>query len=65
MKVKVLMAFIDKLDHKTAYNVGDVIEWDDIARIKDCEGRGLVEVIEEEKPKKETKKKAKKEAPKE
>ena len=62
MKVRVIKPFLDKIDHKTAYAAGAVLDWDDNARIADCEKRGLIEVIKEPgetKPKRTTKTKAK------
>lgn len=63
MKVVVTQFFVDKLDPKVEYGPGQVLEWDDKSRIKDCIDRGLVKAVEEkaekvEKPKAEPKKTA-------
>lgn len=55
MKCIVKASFRDKYDLTIKYNVGDVLEWDDKARIEDCVAQGLIEV-KEDKPKKQTKK---------
>lgn len=61
MKVKVLKPFMDKFDHSVSYDVGTELDWNDEARIADCEERGLIEVIPEvEKPKPKKKPAAKK-----
>lgn len=59
MKVKVIESFLDKNDNGVAYTVGTVLDWNDEARIADCQKRGLVEVIEEPAKKRTTKTKAK------
>lgn len=49
MKITVLNSFIDKVDHKTEYIVGQVLEMTDAERVKDLVDRGLVKA-EAEKP---------------
>lgn len=58
MKCIVTEHFVDKFEPTTVYNIGDVLDWDDEKRIKDCVDRGLVAVQEETKPKRTTTKKA-------
>lgn len=61
MKIVVVNYFVDKLDSKTEYKPGQVLEWDDKARVEDCINRGLVKAVEAEKvekPKAEPKKTA-------
>ncbi|WP_418981722.1 hypothetical protein [Alistipes sp.] len=45
MKLKVLVPFRDKIDHKTWYKVGDTLVTDDIDRINQNIKRGLCEVV--------------------
>ena len=59
MKIVVVNPFVDKFDSKTDYRPGQVLEWDDKARVEDCINRGLVKAVEAEKvekPKAEPKK---------
>lgn len=61
MKIVVVNYFVDKFDSKTEYKPGQVLEWDDKARVEDCISRGLVKAVEAEKvekPKAEPKKTA-------
>ena len=46
MKVKVTTVFRDKFTHRL-YNLGEVIEIEDEARVRDLENRKLAECIEE------------------
>lgn len=46
MKVKVTSVFRDKFTHQL-YSVGEVIEFEDEARVRDLENRKLAECIEE------------------
>ncbi len=46
MKVKVTSVFRDKFTHRL-YSVGEVIEFEDEARVRDLENRKLAECIEE------------------
>lgn len=56
MKVRVKAPFVDKDNNLKEFRVGEVLTWDDQERAKDCEARGLVEIIEGgEEPKKTTK----------
>lgn len=61
MKVEVITRFLDKNDNSICFEVGQVLDWDDQDRIKDCEKRELIKVLPETetKPKKTTTKKAK------
>lgn len=63
MKIVVVNTFVDKFDSKTEYKPGQILEWDDKARVEDCISRGLVKAVEDkaekaEKPKAEPKKTA-------
>lgn len=58
MKVRVKTIFMDKIT-KVTYEPNAIIDMDGDERIKDCTERGLIEVIEEPKPKKAPAKKAK------
>ena len=60
MRCIVKATFVDRFDNTVQYPVGTVLDWDDQERIADCEKRGLIECIEEEKPKKTTTKTTKK-----
>ena len=51
MKCKVISPFADRYDTTKKYVVGDIVDWADQERIKDCADRGLIEVIPEAKPK--------------
>lgn len=52
MKYKVISPFADRYNIKILYAVGDIVDWDDQERIKDCTDRGLIEAIPEKaKPK--------------
>ena len=51
MKCKVISPFADRYDITKKYAVGDIVDWADQERIKDCVDRGLIEVIPEVKPK--------------
>ncbi len=46
-KLKVVVRFRDKIDHRTWYNPGDVVEFNDEARVKTLVGNAWVEVIDE------------------
>lgn len=54
MKVKVTSIFRDKFTHQL-YSVGEVIEFEDEARVRDLENRKLAECIEEVKTSEEKK----------
>lgn len=56
MKCIVMEHFVDKYDYTKVYNKGDILDWDDQARITDCVDKGLIAVQEETKPKKTTRK---------
>jgi len=52
MKYKVISPFADRYDTNVKYAVGDIVDWDDQERIKDCTDRGLIKAIPEKaKPK--------------
>ncbi len=46
MKVKVTSVFRDKFTHQL-YSVGEVVEFEDEARVRDLENRKLAECVEE------------------
>lgn len=60
MKITVLKSFIDKVDNKTEYKIGQVLDITDADRVKDLVGRGLAQAEDEPKPKKTVKKTASK-----
>lgn len=49
MKLKVLVPFKDKNDHKTVHRSGDVLSTDEIGRVNDLVRRGLCEIVSVEK----------------
>lgn len=54
MKITVLKSFIDKVDNKTEYPIGQVLDITDADRVKDLVGRGLAKAEDEPKPEKKT-----------
>ena len=50
MKIIVKESFLDKNDMTKSYAPGTVLDWDDKDRIRDCEKRGLIEVIKDQEP---------------
>lgn len=52
MKCKVISPFADRYNTDVKYAVGDIVDWDDQERIKDCTDRGLIKAVPEKaKPK--------------
>lgn len=45
MKLKVLVPFRDKIDHKTQYRPSDTLSTDDVSRANDLIRRGLCELV--------------------
>lgn len=50
MKCVVISEFYDKYNVARGYTPGEIVDWDDQARIDDCVRRGLVEVCAMEPP---------------
>lgn len=57
-KVEVIKCFLDVYDNSIVHNPGEVLDFD-ASRAAECEARGLIKVLEEEKPKTPKKTKAK------
>lgn len=58
VKVEVKECFLDVNDTSICHNVGEVLTFED-KRAAECEARGLVKILEEEKPKQTRKTKSK------